>query len=267
MSLALGDAVLLGPNVLCGMEPDGAFTTTTVYLDTDYAIDQVFWQHSDLLCDRMDALGLAEKLYTEPFQVLRLGEDRAGLLMPWLDELVSLSVSGEFRERFNRIQSLWFAIADVISPYVTVTQTRLSRTQCGRTWPVSPRHRRFQELRVEARAAADLLRGNLEHKWTLGELAGQVHLSSSQLGRVFAEAYGKSPIAYLTMLRAERMARLLRTTDAPISRLAIQVGWPDPDFASRQFRRSVGVSPTQYRAMQAARRSAPTRTISASDPE
>lgn len=26
MSLALGDAVLLGPNVLCGMEPDGAFT-------------------------------------------------------------------------------------------------------------------------------------------------------------------------------------------------------------------------------------------------
>ena len=57
------------------------------------------------------------------------------------------------------------------------------------------------------------------------ELSNEVHLSKSQVGRMFVEAYGKTPIAYLTMLRAERMAGLLRTTDTPIAVIAREVGW------------------------------------------
>lgn len=71
--------------------------------------------------------------------------------------------------------------------------------------------------------------------------------AASQLGRVFAPAFGTSPIAYLTMLRIERMAHLLRTTDQPVAVIAHQVGWRDPDFASRQLRRSVGIPPSAYR--------------------
>lgn len=223
--LAFGDAVLLGPCALSGMDPDGVLTVTTGYLDTDYAIVQVFWQHADLLRSRHDVGGLAETLYTEPVQVLRLGKDRAGQLMPWLDELVELSIAGQFRERFNRLQSLWFAIADVIAPTNVVTPICQSRTQCARTWPTPPRHRQFQELREDVREAAALLKRDIKHRWTLGELAKAVNLSQSRLGTVFPEAFGKSPIAYLTMLRAEQMARLLRTTDEPIYRIATEVGW------------------------------------------
>lgn len=42
----------------------------------------------------------------------------------------------------------------------------------------------------------------------------------SQMGRVFVEAFGKSSIAYLTMLRTERVAALLRVSDAPIAVIA-----------------------------------------------
>ena len=45
------------------------------------------------------------------------------------------------------------------------------------------------------------------------------------------------------------MAGLLRTTDAPIAVITREVGWRDPDFAARQFRRSVGMTPRRYRAM------------------
>lgn len=83
----------------------------------------------------------------------------------------------------------------------------------------------------------------------MGDLAAELHLSKSQVGRLFVDAYGKSPIAYLTMLRTERMARLIRTTDDPISMIARKVGWGDPDFAARQFRRSIGVTPRKYRSM------------------
>lgn len=245
----VGDVIVLAENTLCGAEPEGWITTTTLCLDRDYMVDQVFWQHAAWFTDRLDAMRFLDSHYAEPAQVLRLGEDRAGLLMPWLDELAALSVDGLGPERFYRAQALLFSILDVIVPHLTVTDGRVTSTQRAAACPSLPRHRQFLALRAEAREAARLLRDELERRWTLRELAEAVHLSPSQLGRVFVDAFGKSPITYLAMLRAERMAHILRTTDAPVAVLARQVGWGDPDFAARQFRRSVGMTPSHYRAM------------------
>lgn len=247
--VTIGDVILLGANTLCGSEPKGHITVTTIYADTDYVVDQVFWQYVGLLQDRLDAQDFVATIYTEPAQVLRLGKDRAGMLMPWLDELVALSIANRPVANFYRMQALWFSITHVIAPYITTSPIRTSSTQRATTWPTSPRHRRFAPLRREAHRAAELLRADPVRRWSVRDLASEVHLSKSQLGRVFVEAYGKSPIAYLTMLRTERMAGLLRNTDTSIAVIAQEVGWRDPDFATRQFRRTVGVTPSQYRAV------------------
>ena len=244
-----GDVIVLGANTLCGSEPEGHITVTVIYADTDYVVDQVFWQHVGLLCDRLEAQDFAATVYTEPAQILRLGEDRAGSLMPWLDELVALSIEGRPVANFYRMQALWFSITHVIAPFIRTSTVRTPSTERARSWPTQPRHRGFAPLRTEARKAAELLRAEPERRWSVDELAAEVHLSRSQVFRVFTEAYGKTPIAYLTMLRIERMAGLLRTTDAPIAVIARQVGWGDADFAARQFRRSVGITPSRYRAM------------------
>ena len=76
----VGDVVVLGANTLCGCEPEGHITVTTIYADTDYVIDQVFWQHVGSLQDLLDALEFAATVYTELAQILRLGEKRAGQL-------------------------------------------------------------------------------------------------------------------------------------------------------------------------------------------
>lgn len=243
----LGDVVVLAANTLCGAEPEGEITTTTLYLDRDYVIDQVFWQHAALFKDRLDASDFLDANYAEPAQVVRLGEDRAGLLMPWLDELAVLSIDGVRSEHFYRAQTMVSAILDVVVPHLAVTNQRITSTQRSTAVPSSPRHRVFRPLRDEARKAAELLAGELDRRWSVPELAHSVHLSASQLRRVFTEAFGKSPIAYLTMLRAERMAYLLKVTESPISVIATSVGWSDPDFAAQQFRRSIGVTPSEYR--------------------
>ena len=98
----VGDVVLLATNTLCGSEPEGHITVSTIYADADYVLDQLFWQHADLLCDRLDTQALADTIYTEPAQILRLGEGRAGMLMPWVDELVALTADGIARHRFHR---------------------------------------------------------------------------------------------------------------------------------------------------------------------
>lgn len=247
--VTVGDVILLGANVLCGSEPEGHITVTTIYLDTDYLLDQLRWQHAGLLHDRLEALDFAETVYTEPAQILRIGEERAGMLMPWLDELVALSLGDGFRARFNRMQALWFSVADVITPFITTSMVRISPSQRAHIRPTLPRDRRFAPLRAEAREAADRLREAPAEHWTLEGLASEVHLSSSQLSRVFTDAYGKTPLAFLTMLRAERLARLLRETDLPIEVAMRQVGWRSRGHAARQFRQYVGVTPGKYREL------------------
>ena len=83
--------------------------------------------------------------------------------------------------------------------------------------------------------------------WTLSSLAAEVHLSRSQLVRVFDATVGMSPMAYLRQMRVERMARLLRSSDLSIAAAARAVGWTDANYASRCFRTYCGVSPTAFR--------------------
>lgn len=81
-------------------------------------------------------------------------------------------------------------------------------------------------------------------EWTLGDFAGAVHVSVSQLGRVFVDAYGKTPMTYLSTLRVERLAWLLHETDLPIEQAMRQVGWHSRGHAARLFRQAVGPTPT-----------------------
>lgn len=221
------------------------------YLDTDYVLDQVRWQYAGFLDDRLDAQGFAETIYTEPAQILRLGEERAGMLMPWLDELVALSIDGDFVRHYLRIQALWFQIAYVIAPFIKVSPVRLSPSQRAHIRPTLPRDRRFAPLRADVRRAAALLREDPARPWTLDDLATEVHLSPSRLSSVFVEAFGKTPLAFLTMIRAETLAKYLRETDLTVTAAMQRVGWHSRSHGSRLFRQYVGLAPGNYRRLRA----------------
>ena len=105
------------------------------------------------------------------------------------------------------------------------------------------------DARVEAALA--FLRESPQHYGSLEALAEMVHLSPSRLSSVFVEAYGKTPLAYLTMLRAEHLAKYLRETDLTVAAAMLRVGWHSRSHATRLFRQYVGVTPGHYRQMRA----------------
>ncbi|MGH3402423.1 MAG: helix-turn-helix transcriptional regulator [Streptosporangiaceae bacterium] len=84
--------------------------------------------------------------------------------------------------------------------------------------------------------------------WTLGSLAGEVHLSGSQLVRAFDAAVGMSPMAYLRQMRVQQMARLLASTDLSVAETARSVGWRNQFHASQCFHAACGFSPTEFRS-------------------
>lgn len=88
----------------CG--PEGRFTVTTIYFHTGHVRDRARWLCAASLHERVDAQGRTYSLYVEPSPRPHLDEDGTGMLMPWLDEVVSLSIDGEVVRDYMRIPTL-----------------------------------------------------------------------------------------------------------------------------------------------------------------
>lgn len=72
--------------------------------------------------------------------------------------------------------------------------------------------------------------------------------------RRFLRETGMSPLEYVHALRLEQAKQRLETGDEPIEAIARQVGYEDAGFFSRLFRRSIHLTPAQYRRRFAALR-------------
>ena len=86
-----------------------------------------------------------------------------------------------------------------------------------------------------------------DHRLSLEEVAALVGLSPSHFSRVFKEQTGENFVDYLTRLRLNTAARLLRHTRASIGQIALAVGYADPNYLSRIFHRRTGMTPKEYR--------------------
>lgn len=251
-----GMVIVVSARASYWVAPKPSLTTTTLYLDRDYLIDQVYWQSIAHFVDRHEVKAYFETDYTNRSQLLCLDPRQVAEISVWLDELEDLSRAGITPERFWRAQALFSSVLDTLLPQLSARdrqaaewRRRLALAECTGAGLARSDERLPLALRREAHQALELLHSDLERRWKLKDLAASVHLSESQLGRLFVATVGMSPIAYLTVIRVEQMAHLLRTTDAPVSEVAARVGWGDAGFAARQFRRVLSVSPLKYRMM------------------
>ena len=92
----------------------------------------------------------------------------------------------------------------------------------------------------------------LHRSLTVPELADAVNLSVAQLTRVFREATGKTPGAFLHDLRMQRARILLERTTLSVTEVMAQVGISDRSHFARDFRRAHGTSPRTLRLLQRA---------------
>ena len=91
------------------------------------------------------------------------------------------------------------------------------------------------------------LENDFSRDWKLDELVATAHMSRSNLMRIFRRATGQTPIEYLLRLRIQKAMELLRNSDLPITEIALEVGFNDSNYFSRQFRRILSESPRAYR--------------------
>lgn len=79
------------------------------------------------------------------------------------------------------------------------------------------------------------------------EMIRRSRLAERTFTRRFVAATGLTPIQYVQRLRVEDAKRRLERTHDPVDEIAWRVGYEDPAFFRRLFRRTVGMAPGAYR--------------------
>jgi AraC-like DNA-binding protein len=100
--------------------------------------------------------------------------------------------------------------------------------------------------------ALALLHQSPAEAWTLERLAKESGMSRSSLAERFAHYVGKPPMQYLALWRMQIAAAKLASNEAPVARIAAEVGYDSEAAFSRAFKRTVGVSPSVWRESRSA---------------
>ncbi|HBY71774.1 MAG TPA: hypothetical protein DEG06_05970, partial [Lachnospiraceae bacterium] len=85
---------------------------------------------------------------------------------------------------------------------------------------------------------------------TVETIAENFHFSTSYISRIFRKYHGIPPFQYLLSLRMEEAKQLIMNNDdLNISLIAEMVGYSDPHYFSRIFRKTTGMSPSEFKRM------------------
>ncbi|CAL1521265.1 AraC family transcriptional regulator [Chitinophaga sp. MM2321] len=95
--------------------------------------------------------------------------------------------------------------------------------------------------------AIKYMRDNLHEQLSVNYLANKFNYSDSHFSNLFHKQTGISPIDYFIQMKMQKACQLLDFTDAKIKDVAISVGFQDPYYFTRIFRKFIGTSPTEYR--------------------
>lgn len=97
------------------------------------------------------------------------------------------------------------------------------------------------------KAMIDLIHRFYSEKLTLAEIARAGNVSKRTCGTIFMQYLNKTPMEFLIDYRLRKAIELLKTTDKTILEISLAVGFSGASYFAETFRKSFGVSPTEYR--------------------
>jgi two-component system response regulator YesN len=100
---------------------------------------------------------------------------------------------------------------------------------------------------IAIRKAISYINDNYASRIALQDVAKYTCLSPNYLSQLFKQETGKSFLEYLTHCRVEAAKKLLVQSSLTISEIAFKLGYDMPSYFSEVFKKSEGLTPSQYR--------------------
>ena len=97
------------------------------------------------------------------------------------------------------------------------------------------------------RQAQEYIQENFNKDLSLDALSKELDISPYYFSKLFKEETGSNFVEYLTNLRMSRAKELLKDERCSMKEICLEVGYSDPNYFSRIFKKNFGVTPTEYR--------------------
>lgn len=226
-----GDVVLLRPGVWHAYQDCRRLELYNCCFSSELLHRELAWTRDDPL--------LGYLLWSGPYSAprrgtlaFRLSEPAFGRCLRHLEDLAALRYCPRDRYRGDVLGLLSLLLGEL--GRAAAPAQAADGTVQGRPHPA-------------VRRAMRLLESDIARPWTLTALAEELHLAPAYLVRLFKDATGLPPKAYLSQVRAERAAVLLLHSDDPVTCIGRAVGWADQNYFARRFKAHYGLSATTYR--------------------
>ncbi|MEK5026832.1 PocR ligand-binding domain-containing protein [Paenibacillus sp. FSL M7-1046] len=95
--------------------------------------------------------------------------------------------------------------------------------------------------------AWDYIYNNKSENITLSHMAELCHISPSYFSRLFAKETGENFTTYLARLKVKWAKQLLEVTDMPVSQISDELGFNEPGYFIKIFKKFEEITPALYR--------------------
>jgi len=158
----------------------------------------------------------------------------------------------ENAEVLTGIRRLWSSTRD--SSYASELKIRNAATQLWTAFvdftkerPNNTISKGDKILRARMQKMLTYIRTNYAFHVSLGDIAAAASISESEALRCFRASMRTTPIVYLNDYRLSRAKELLLSTADTVSAIALSVGFDNPSYFCRVFRKRYGVTPNALR--------------------
>jgi len=96
------------------------------------------------------------------------------------------------------------------------------------------------------RLTKEYLEAHYTEDISLEDVAAQVNVSPQYFSKLIKKNTGFNFIDWLSMMRVRRAKELFNTTNLSIKEVCFMIGYKDPNYFSRIFKKRVGITPSEY---------------------
>jgi two-component system, response regulator YesN len=96
------------------------------------------------------------------------------------------------------------------------------------------------------KATREYLESHYADDISLEDMAEQVNISPQYLSKLIKKTTGFNFIDWLSMLRVKKAKELLTNSNLTVKEVCFMVGYKDPNYFSRIFKKRIGITPSEY---------------------
>lgn len=183
----------------------------------------------------------------EVFWVHFTGKEAAGLIMEagfQNDPLLYTGISSRYEELFlSMIRELQIprpSSMELAALYLNQLFLILKRAKEEGSFQKT-------EIQKEMEKAIHFFHENFSKNIEIEQYAREHHMSTCWFIRSFKKYIGMPPRKYLTSIRINKARELLESTDYSVGEIGCIVGYENPLYFSRIFKKQTGIAPLEYR--------------------